>query len=164
MGADLETTPRGAGSVCWAWQKQHWQLEEKEEKLTTAGPGRGEGSTGLEEGLGPWKQALEGHGPAGPLGLSQGGLGHGGWIRQGQGQHSWWPPPPFPKGRPHLCPRCSSSNSGGAGRYQTPELLPPSAELLRVLHLLWLLCPSELAGRRRSGRRATCGSQASRTA
>lgn len=147
-GWSRETTPRGAGGVCWASAKAALAAGGGRGEAATAGPGRGEGSTGRRRGLGPWKRALEGHSPAGPLGLSQGGLGHGGWIRQGQGQHSWWPPPPSPRAVLTYVPVAAAATAVGLGVSNTgapaplcraaPSSPPPLALSPR---------PSELAGR-----------------
>ena len=147
-GWSRETTPRGAGGVCWASAKAALAAGGGRGEAATARPGRREGSTGRRRGLGPWKQAVEGHGPAGPLGLSQGGLGHGGWIRQGQGQHCWWPPPPSPRAVLTYVPVAAAATAVGLGVSNTgapaplcraaPSSPPPLALSPR---------PSELAGR-----------------
>lgn len=97
--------------------------------------------------LGPWKKALEGQGPVGPLKTVPG------WTR------TWGPhqektrtelvmlPSLSPQGCPHLCPCCSSSNSVGAGGTKHRSSCP-SAELPEFLLLQRSLpAPLELVGR-----------------
>lgn len=80
-------------------------------------------------GLGPWKEALQGQGLAGPRGTVPG------WARaweldQGRARTALLVAPShYPQGRPHLCPHCSKRQQRRGWGYQTPELLPPSAEL-----------------------------------
>lgn len=82
-----------------------------------------------------------------PWGLFQDGLGHGDWTRKTRTE-LLMVPSLSPQGCPHLCPRCSNSNSVGAGGYQIPELQAPSAELPEFLLLQRSLpAPLELVGR-----------------
>lgn len=81
-----ETTPRGAGGVCWAVEA----AAAEEAKQPQPGPGEKAAQTGRGRGLGPWKDEVQQK----PWGLSQDGLGSGGWSREGQGQRCGWPPPP----------------------------------------------------------------------
>lgn len=76
-----------------------------------------------EEGAGSLEAGSEGHGPAGPLGLSQGGLGHGGWIRQGQGQHSCGPSP-SPRAVLTYVPAAAAATAVGLGVSNTGAPAP----------------------------------------
>ena len=117
-----ETTPRGAGGVCWAVAGAAAAIEE--EKQPQPGPGEEKAAQAGGGGLAPWKDQVQQN----PWGLSQDRLGRGGWPREGQGQHCWWPPPPPQGPSSPESPLQQRPQRWGWG-YQTPELLPPSAEL-----------------------------------
>ena len=159
LGAGLgKPHPEGLAVCAGHQQKQHWQLEEEEKQPQ---PGLGEekaaqaGGGGWVPGSRLWKDTVQQE----PLGLSQGGLGHG--ARSGKDKDSTvGGPPPLPQGPSSpMSPLQQQQQRWGRG-YQTPELLPPSAELLRVLHLLWLSLPAPLSlpgdgGRGREGPRGS---------
>lgn len=116
----------------------------------TSGGGVGDRGRRL---LGPWKEALEGQGPVGPLGTVPG------WTR------AWGPdqgktrtellmiPSLSPQGCPHLCPRCSNSNSVGAGGTKYRSSWPPlqscrsSSSSSALSPPLWSLSGDEARGR-----------------
>lgn len=78
----------------------------------TSGGGVGDRERRL---LGPWKEALEGQGPVGPLGTVPGWTRAWGLDQEKTRTEILTGPFLSPQGCPHLCPRCSSSNSVGAG-------------------------------------------------
>lgn len=105
-----ETTPRGAGGVCWAAAVAAATAGGGGREAATTRPRR-EGSPGRRRGLGPWKDKVQ----QDPWGLSQDGLGHGGWTREGQGQHCWWPPPPPHRAVLTCVPAAAAATAVGLG-------------------------------------------------
>lgn len=129
-----EATPRGAGGRSGGGRRG---------EAATVGPGRGEGGTGRGRGPGPWKDK----GQQKPWGLSQDGLERGGRTREGTRTALLVAPSPSPKGRPHLCPRCSGGHSGGAGGTKHRSSCPPLQSCpSSPPPLLLSPRPSELAG------------------
>lgn len=121
-----------------------------------ARPGRGEGSTGTGRGLGPWKDKVRQK----PWGLSQDGLGRGGWTREGQGQRCWWPPPPPQRAVLTCVPAAAAATAVGLGVPNTGAPAP-LCRAARVLLLLWFFLPAPLSlpGARERGREGPRGSQ-----
>lgn len=124
-GRSGETTPRGAGGVCWAVAVAAAAAGGRE--TTTAR--RRRGGIGRERAQGPRKEAWEGQGPVGPLGTIPG------WARawgldQGRMRTALVVVPlPLPLGPSSpVSPLQQQQQRWGWG-YQTPELLAPSAEL-----------------------------------
>lgn len=79
-----ETTPRGAGGVHWAAAVAAAAAGGGRE-AATARPGR-KGSTDRGGGWVPGRRLCKDKVQQDPGGLSQDGLGHGSWTREGQGQ------------------------------------------------------------------------------
>lgn len=125
-GRSGETTPRGAGGVCWAVAVAAAAAGGRE---ATTARRRREGGIGRERVQGPRKEAWEGQGPVGPLGSISG------WARawgldQGRMRTALVVVPlPLPLGPSSpVSPLQQQQQRWGWG-YQTPELLAPSAEL-----------------------------------
>ena len=135
-----ETTPRWAGGVCRTAAVAAAAAGGGRGEAATARPRRGEGSTGRGRGLGPWKNKVQQN----PWGLSQDGLGCGGWTREGQGQSCWWPPPPPQRAVLTCVPAAAAATAVGLG---VPNTGAPThlCRAARVLLLLWLSLPAPLS-------------------
>lgn len=162
LGAGLgKPHPEGLAVYAGQRQKQQQQQEEEEEEKQPQ-PGLGEekaaqaGGGGWVPGRRLWKDKVRQE----PWELSQGGLGHGGWTREGQGQHCWWRPPPPRRAVLTCVPAAAAATAVGLG-VPNPGAPAPLCRAAGVLHLLWLSLPAPLSlpGDGERGREGPRGSQ-----